>query len=73
MTQCGAYKESWKWLGKPSDWKGCSLPLNHKGDHLDYNLARHQEVEYVSAKEGTELVVRNGQSFRLPFRIPGPE
>ncbi|KKL77962.1 hypothetical protein LCGC14_2029660 [marine sediment metagenome] len=33
--RCGAYAESWEDLGKPEDWKGCSLPKGHEGNHSD--------------------------------------
>ena len=32
---CGAYTESWRELGKPEDWLGCSLPAEHEGNHMD--------------------------------------
>jgi hypothetical protein len=35
FERCGAYAECWKELGKPSDWKGCSLPMGHEGYHTD--------------------------------------
>ena len=33
--RCGAYAESWKEIGKPKGWLGCSLPKGHEGDHMD--------------------------------------
>jgi len=41
--RCGAYAESWKELGKPEGWKGCSLPKGHSGNHSDIlGLVTHQ-------------------------------
>lgn len=32
-TICGVYADDWEALGKSPEWKGCSLPQGHQGDH----------------------------------------
>ena len=33
---CGTYAEFWGGWGRPRGWSGCSLPLDHEGNHSDY-------------------------------------
>lgn len=56
--QCGAYKDEWQWLGKPSDWRGCSLPTGHNGNHLDYNLLSHPDLALPTVEPETLMQER---------------
>lgn len=49
-SRCGAYKEEWEWLGKPSNWLGCSGSPGHDGTHWDNNIEPPKAITYMQAK-----------------------